>query len=285
MTFSTNPNRLIKWLISAMVILGWAKTCHADAYGPNPIGILRPSQRSVLRVTRPGNVQAISVREGQSVSEGTPLLTLDDRLAQARLAVATSQANQQGTVRSARLAVETLQREIRLVKEAVNHQAASQFELVRKESALAQLQADWETAVARQAQLDASVALARAELQQLTLVAPYDCEVIEIHLDRGSTTGPAEDAITVAQLDRLITDVYIPVELGIKLREGTQYWLRPEHSDEDLIATMIHQSPVIHPTSRCIRCVFEIENTDRQIRAGTHVTVDLNQFAREPTSR
>lgn len=246
----------------------------------DPIGILRPSEQSILRVVSSGNVEHIHAKEGDLVKSNSALLALDDRMAQARLVVAVSQAKQGGTVKSAKLRMEMLAKELQFLNQAVTNKSASTFESERKQSEYFQAEAEWESAIARQEQLDAAVDLAKAELDQLIVTAPYDCEVIQIHVDRGSSTGPSEDAVTVAQLEVLSTELFIPIAYRESLIQGETYQLIAEQPRYTVItATLDHISSVVHPTTRSIRCKFKVDNTDRQISAGLHVRLPVKQLA------
>lgn len=244
-------------------------------------GVLKPSRQALLRPPTSGTILRMDVREGDRVKIGDSLLTLDDRLARSRLAVAVSQAELDGSIKSAQVQLELLQAELQAIAEAIQTRAASPYEYERKVAETEKAEAALQVVITRKKQLDAAIELARSELQQLTLLAPFDGEVIQIMAELGSTISPSEDAIQIAQLEELKVVLYVPLTHRQRLIIGNEFELADETELHHRIkARLSYVSPVIHPSTRSIRCVFIVNNEDRSLPAGLHVR--LRDFIRSP---
>lgn len=245
---------------------------YVDGENAGYTGVLKPSRQALLRPPASGTVLRMDVREGDRVKTGDSLLSLDDRLARSRLAVAVSQAELDGSIKSAEVHLELMQAELRAIADAMQTRAASQYEYERKVAETEKAEAALQGVVSRKNQMDAAIELARSELQQLTLSAPFDGEVIQIMAELGSTISPTEDAIQIAQLQELKVVLYVPLVHRQRLIIGNEFELMDETGFHSQIkARLSYVSPVIHPSTRSIRCVFIVNNEDRSVPAGLHV--------------
>ena len=89
----------------------------------------------------PGTIVQVHVKEGQWVTKGQPLITLDDRVPQARLAAATVEANLKGGLRQAMVEEEMAQSRLKRLQTAMSKGASADFELEEAMGVLNQAQA------------------------------------------------------------------------------------------------------------------------------------------------
>ncbi|MCA9130387.1 MAG: efflux RND transporter periplasmic adaptor subunit [Planctomycetales bacterium] len=243
------------------------------------IGILQPTQQAVLRPGTTGNIQELHVQEGQYVKHQQSLLTLDDRIAQARLELAKIEAEGNAAERTAEIDVELRRKELALLRQAGESAAASQFEIDRKAGEFERAVTVQESERRRTKQLLGSVRLSQAELDTLTLTAPFDAYVLRIHKDVGNSIGPGEDAITVVQLHELKSELYLPMQYFGMVDIGRKLELTVLLPDRDTISAEVkYVSPVINPASGSFRCVLTVDNADLKIPSGLKVSLDLNQL-------
>lgn len=141
------------------------------------VGSVESPDRAVLSARIEGRVTRILVQEGDHVQAGTPLLTIENNTAGARLAEAKG-AQESASARSV-LAEKTYRRyETLFAKEAVTPQEMDQ------------VAAELEMSRQHLASTRAAVRAARTALSYTDLRAPYEGRVVKKDVDEGSTVMP-----------------------------------------------------------------------------------------------
>ena len=169
----------------------------------------------------PGRVVALLAREGDAVTEGQPLVRLDDaqlraRLEQARQAVAAAEA----ALQAEKQAEKQARRERRRLQNLLAKETASQQEAERAELAWQLARDRLEAARARRDQAQAAVAEVESLLQDLTIAAPAGGVITTRIVAEGEVVAPGSPLFDIVDLDRLYLKVYVPsVQIG-KLRLG-----------------------------------------------------------------
>jgi RND family efflux transporter MFP subunit len=222
----------------------------------------------------PGRIMTIHVKEGSVVQSGGQLVSLDDRLAQAQVNAARIEAERTGVLKRSELAMKQAQRRLHRLQQASLKTPTAAFELEELQSLMEQAAAERDAAAEAQNLAAANLKLAEEQLQRNTLFAPFDGVVVQIHQKAGATVDPSLPIITLANLQRLEVEMYVPVDRFGTLQPGSTIQvqagapvLRP------LPATVISVSPVIDSSSGTFRCSLLIENPDGTLPAGFTVTL------------
>lgn len=247
--------------------------------------VVRPVQMASLPPQVAGTISEVHVYEGQYVQQGDPLITLDDRIARARLHVATIEAGLKGGLHRAEVQLSMAERRLERIRTALAGNAAAQFEL---EAAVSER--DQAKAVVEQQQdalqaAEAQRRLAEAQLQQFVLVAPFDGLVTRLHQLTGAV-DPSRALVTVANLDELEAEVHVPARQFGSVRRGQQVHLQAGAPISRLLTGKVTAvAPVIDAASDTFRCRVRIQNTSVQLPAGfTVVLQPLLDRSRDQTA-
>ena len=162
-------------------------------------GQVKPAVTIELRAEASGLVEAVSVKEGDRVSQGQELVRLDSKLAQT--AVDQAEANlSQAELQDAATRLDldedtlalkrkTLERSTALYKQgllAKDQLEQHTLDLRVSERSLERAKRNVESSQARIAQMRAAVAQARTQLQHTTIRAPFDAFILRRQVELGS---------------------------------------------------------------------------------------------------
>lgn len=235
--------------------------------------IVRPIRIAELPPRVTGNIAEVHVHEGQYVQKGEPLISLDDRIAKARLHVATVEAGLNGGLKRAQVQLQVAERKLERIRRAVSGRAAAEFELEAAESERDQAQALVEQQQDALAAAEAQRQLAEMELQQFVIAAPFDGVVTRIHQQSGAV-DPSRELVTVANLDELEVELHIPAARFGSLRRGQKVPLTAAAPvSRTLTGTVVAVSPIIDAASDTFRCRVQLQNRSVQLPAGFTVVL------------
>lgn len=216
------------------------------------VGTLRSKDSVVLRSEITGRIIEINIEEGGKVEQGQVVVRLDDSVAKAQLQQA--QASLSLALSQDRRAGE-LTRQGFISKQA-RDEASSQLQVQR-----------------------AAVALAQAQLQKTTIVAPFDGLIGLRDVSVGGYVGPGDALVPIESVDPLQVDFRIPeqylslVHPGLKLR--LQFDALPGQTREGEVGAV---NPSIDVGGRSILLRANVGNADDALRPGMFARVQL-QFA------
>jgi len=157
------------------------------------VGSLRSAESVVVRPEVAGRISEILFQEGHRVTRGTPLVRLDTSIARAQVdqmnaALALSKVN--------------FERAQELMKKGAGSQRTY-------DEALAKMRAD-----------EASLALAQATLDKMTLVAPFDGILGLRKVSVGDYVNPGQDIVNLESIATLKVDFRVSEIYAVELRVG-----------------------------------------------------------------
>lgn len=212
-------------------------------------GSLRSDESTMIRPEVEGRVAALHFREGQAVSSGELLLTLDDAIARAELAQA--QANLD-------LAQKSFERAQMLFKRgASNAQALDE-------------------ASSQQQAARASLALARARLDKTQIRAPYD-GVLGLRLvSVGDYLSAGDDIVNLEVLDPLKVDFRVPQKAVSQVRVEQPVELSLDaYPGERFRGRIIALNPRLDEVGRSQAIRAQVGNADHRLKPGQFVKVSV----------
>lgn len=224
------------------------------------IGSLRASQRVELRSEVAGIVRSIPFREGARVDAGHVLFELDDEKLE-RQVVAREAAVRASEVRLAN-AQRTFDRQQQLLERGIS--AQEEFD---------RAQAELDGAAAELERYAAELALARAQLQDTQIVAPFAGFMSARQVDVGAYVSVGDTLATIYQVD--------PVELEFSVPERFAAQVEPGQSVEVQVAAMPGTtfegeidfvSPAVRVATRDFLVKASIPNPDSVLRPGASAT-------------
>ncbi|RLK50154.1 membrane fusion protein (multidrug efflux system) [Alkalispirillum mobile] len=195
-----------------------------------------------------GRVTTIHFQEGDRVSENEVLVSLDDSSYRARLAEAL----------------------------ATYDDARAQFtraERLRQTNNISQSELDQREAAMKVA--DAQVQVARAELRDRQIRAPFDGITGLREVSRGAYVNTDTVITTLDDLQQLRLDFSVPERFLPGLRAGMSVQVRSDGFDETFDGEVKRLDSRVNPVTRTLRIQAELDNEDGRLRPGMFMNVDL----------
>ena len=217
--------------------------------GISAIGTLRSDESTVISAEVPGRVAEISFQEGQPVTAGQLLVQLDDDVAQAEFAQA--EAN-------LALAKSRYERSNRL-------QTAGFVSKEAREDAQNQLKLQ-----------EASLKLAQARLDKMSITAPFDGVIGLRNVSIGEYVTPGQDIAPLASVGLLKADFRLPERYLASVEVGQTLELQVDARAGQLFAGEVYAiSPLIEEGGRSILVRARVDNADGLLRPGMFARVQL----------
>jgi RND family efflux transporter MFP subunit len=237
-------------------------------------GVARPLQNAILTSLVPGRIMTIHIAEGRRVTAGEALISLDDRLAQAQVEASRREANQVAMLERAELVYQQAERRLSRLEQAALQNATAAFEIEEARSLKEQSRAERDAAKEAIAVAQANLTMAEEQLRRNTIYAPFDGVIVQIHQKQGTAVDGSLPVVTLASLDTLEVEMYVPSDRFGSIRNGSTVKLSagaPVNSE--LSAKVCSVSPVIDSASNTFRCVLQIDNTTAGLPAGFSVVL------------
>lgn len=207
------------------------------------LGLVQAATRGDVGFEVPGTIAQIHVREGDSVTAGTVLATLD-----------------LATIDSRRTAAEASVKQITSELELARSRTERQRPLVQSGAIPAQTFDDTRLA---EAAVSAALEAAQARLQAVeierakaTLRAPYDAMIGRQLLDAGAVTQPGTPLFSLIASDAREAHIGVAVEQAHHLTPGESYPL--EWRGETYRATLRAIRPDVNPVSMTVVAIFDL---------------------------
>jgi membrane fusion protein (multidrug efflux system) len=217
------------------------------------VGSLRSNESVIIRPEVAGRIVDIRFDEGERVTEGRPLVVLDDSIYRAeveevRASLELSRANHD--------------RAIDLLKRGAGTTKA-------RDEALAQLRAD-----------QAALELARARLDKTVIRAPFDGVVGLRKVSVGDFVTVGQDMVNLEQIDPLKADFRVAELYLTAVRPGQRIELRVDAFPDEAFAGEVYAiDPLIDVSGRSVVLRARLPNPDNRLRPGlfARVTLVLNE--------
>lgn len=239
-------------------------------------GIARPGMAATLRFPVGGTIERVHVKEGQKVTKGDPLVSLDDRLVRAQWKVAQVEASRTGGLSSAKTELELAERRLVRVQRAYEKEGASEFELEEERARADHARSRYESQRELKRLAEANLAVLSEQLRRQTIYAPFDGVVTQIYAKRGASVDPGSNVVAIANVDQLEVELHAPSRLYGTIAAGEEILLvagRPV--ERQILARAVFASPIVNSASDTFRCVLRIDNVDRKLPGGFSVVLSL----------
>lgn len=235
-------------------------------------GIARPRYQVVLAAPTDGLLIRVGPTEGDRVSSGDDVASMDDRIQQQVVALAELQAADTSAVDLAEADVRFYAAELERVRHLERHNAANLREIDIAEIQLEQAHARLRGAKAQAEQAALQFGIERRRLAALRLSAPFDGVVVQRVAQPGSSLRVGDGVLRLAAIDTLWAEIPVPAGLYGRLSVGRRYRLRAGTPVEGPVdATLLRVRPEIDSASETVVATFEIENPGLRMPAGFEV--------------
>ncbi len=238
-----------------------------------------------LAMTVPGRVAEISVKVGDRVKAGDPLIRLDDQASKALVDLHALRAESTVSIEAAEAEMKLADVEERRVREAFEKDAAGHFEVER--AALQTNLARLRLLQAREAHQQAQAQLAQAKIDHahFTLRAPMAGVIEDIAVSPGETVEQLKPVLRLVVTDPLQIDAHVPTSLTTGLTTSSRVFVvsrddapTPQSPGAPAAAAAPRQARIVH-----IAQVADARSNTRMVRlelpnpgnlpAGSHMLV------------
>lgn len=227
-------------------------------------GTLTPVRQMLLNARVAGEVTKVAVREGEAVAPGGLLLRQDSREVSARLAQA------QAAVQSTKAELDSAEEQVQKFRQLAQQQFFSRNELAKAETRAevfrSQLRAN-----------EAAVAMARKELDNATLRAPFAGIVAERLIEPGQLVMPNTPLLRLVDLSELELAIQLPSADIARVRPGQQVSFRVDaFGEETFTGTIVRLNPLAKASNRKITVYALVKNPSQRLRGGLFVRGELH---------
>jgi RND family efflux transporter MFP subunit len=232
-------------------------------------GIVQPVRKVSLSGHVRGVLMEVRVREGQTVAAHQIVAVMDNRVSVAEVRLAAAANARQAAIREAQCQLQLAENLLSRLLEVKQQDAVSELEIDQARSRRDQAKASLDQAHEQACEVTIRLELARARLEAFNVRAPFAGHVLRIERHPGETVIETDAILTLASLDVLRAELYIPTQWYGRLTIGSHYQLAAAAPlNHPVAAKLISFDPVIDAGTQTFRCVFEIDNSDGQLPAG-----------------
>jgi membrane fusion protein, multidrug efflux system len=233
-------------------------------------GTLQPVHQAVVKAKVAGDVEALTVREGESVRAGQRIAHVDSADLQSRL------VDRMGAVESARaqlaLAEKTRAMNVRLLTDRF----ISQNAFDSAESSFSVARGSLKSA-------EAQVQLAQNALRDADVIAPLSGIVAKRHVQPGEKVGVEAPIVTIVDLKELEMQAMVPAIDVPELTPGMPVELAVDGFGERRFQGRVERiNPSTEPGTRAILVYVSLPNRDAALKSGMFSTGRIALAASAP---
>lgn len=209
-------------------------------------GTVRAAQTAFIKARVPGEVQGLTLREGDSVRSGQEVARIDPTELQARVRQAQQQAD------AARAQVDIAQRQFSNNRALVDQGFISRTALDTSQANLGAAQASHQAALA-------AVDVAQKSLADAVLRSPLTGQVAQRLVQNGERVAVDTRILEVVDLSRMELEAQLAPADALGVRVGQKAQLAIEGSGQTVQATVLRISPSAQSGSRAVPVYLGVE--------------------------
>jgi len=226
-------------------------------------GTLTALTSATVKAKVAGELQMLSVREGQAVKAGQVIARIDPVEVQAR--VAARQADMEGARAQLQLADKNRSTQKALLEKNFISQNAFDSTL-----------SSFEVAAARLRAAEADLVSAKKALGDAVLVAPFSGIVSERHAEQGERIAIDGKVVSIVDLSRMELEAAVPASTLAQVRVGQPVEFRVDgFGERRFLGRLERINPATTGGSRSINVYAVIDNADGGLRGGLFAQGDL----------
>ncbi|MDG1284823.1 MAG: efflux RND transporter periplasmic adaptor subunit [Flavobacteriaceae bacterium] len=214
-------------------------------------GTVKADQTIDLHAEMGGTVTAILVKEGQKVSKGQLLATLDsDVIDNSVLQLDTQLA----------LATTTFERQARLWEQNIG-------------SEIQYLQAK-----AQKEGLENSVKSLKAQARKMKIIAPFSGIIDQIYAKTGELTSPQKPFLKLVNLNKVYVESEVTETYLNSIKKDTKVLLNFRSIGTSVEASVSQVGNFINPSNRSFKMRIDLKNPNNELKANLLADIKINDF-------
>lgn len=222
---NNHSTKAMKTCICALVMIG---SVQAQAQTQEIRScVIVPSAVVELSVAQPGVVQSVHVGRGDAVQKGDILVELDDSAIAVEMAVAQRRATDETQLAGIAQRVEVLKGQLERMQSLTDRALVRQNEVDRLEDQLLALFQERDRLIAVRDLAALDVKRVQAQLALRTLRAPTEGIITARDVDPGEYATEQRPVLTVATLDPLHVELFVPLEYRDRINPGDEISVFP----------------------------------------------------------
>jgi RND family efflux transporter MFP subunit len=214
-------------------------------------GTVKADQTIELHAEMGGTVSAILVKEGQKVTKGQVLATLDSEVIDNSILQLETQLA---------LATTTFERQARLWKQNIG-------------SEIQYLQAK-----AQKEGLENSMKSMKAQARKMKIIAPFSGVIDQIFAKTGELTSPQMPFLRLVNLNTVYVESEITETYLKAIKKGTEVLLNFRSIGTTLEASISQVGNFINPNNRSFKTRIDLENPNNELKANLLADIKINDF-------
>jgi len=214
-------------------------------------GVVKADQTIDLHTEMGGTVTAILVKEGQKVSKGQLLATLDsDVIDNSVLQLDTQLA----------LATTTFERQARLWKQNIGSEIQYLQAKAQKES------------------LENNVKSLRAQARKMKLIAPFSGVIDQIYTKTGELSSPQKPFLKLVNLNTVYVESEVTETYLKSIKKDTKALLNFNSIGTAMEASISQVGNFINPSNRSFKIRIDLKNSNNELKANLLADIKINDF-------
>ncbi len=214
----------------------------------NTNGTILPNEEVEIRSEISGRIVTLNIKEGDFVKKGTILLHINDEDLQARL------------------------KKLGFNKKLAEDNEARQQKLLDKEAIS---QREYDIAVNSVNTVSADIEDLTAQIQKMTIKAPFDGTIGFRFVSQGSYISPTTKIATLTNTNPAKIEFAIPAKYSSIVRKGSKIDFTVENSEQKFVGTVYAIDPKIDPDTRTLQIRAVAPNPNQKLIPGSFARVEL----------
>ena len=267
-------NRTRCWLIGLLVGCSPVMGVDDDPRNHELQGFTEPILRVEIAAAEAGRVSAVGVRKGTIVEPGQLILSLDQSVLKARLAVVRAQAEDRSQLQASEVQIQLAQRRYDALKQ-IAASGSTVHELLQVEGALQIARLERESAMAALEQKQLELAEIEALLQRREVRSSISGVVTEVLFEVGEFVSAAAPQVAVIIDQRkLKVTFFLRTEEALHLRVGQKLRVTMPVVRQTAVAVVDYVGVETIANSGRVQVDLILDNTDRRYRSGVRCTLN-----------
>jgi RND family efflux transporter MFP subunit len=240
--------------------------------------VTRPSEDVTLSFVRPGRIEKIMVKEGDTVEADKPLAKQDDTADLVQLEQLKAQAEDTTRIKAAEAQAAQKKVDLDKTQELFKKNVATKFELDHAKLDVTIAELSLVLAQFQQAQDKRKYEEAQILVDRMTLKSPIPGRVEQLYVERGESVDALEKVARVVRINPLWVDAPVPLGEAKDIRPGHAAKVTFDSGDSAVTVTgkVIHVAAVADAASGTRTVRLEVANDFKPARpAGERVKVSF----------